>query len=172
MGCPNWWLYPIIEAFYRPEWSKGGTTWKWILTIFKYKNECYKQLEWKKLMKKNGGICQVSMFPSLGMVLKLSKKVRFSQFRADLSKKPKCVKAIYVHASESSHRTLSESDMVYRGLSHRSWDISDENTKKDTENSLTSNPTISETASHSIINNSISRKCVTRPIMMHLCKLL
>ena len=84
------------------------------------KNECYKQLEWKKLMKKNGGICQVSMFPSLVMVLKLSKKVRFSQFRADLSKNPKCVKAIYVHAFESSHRTLSENDMVYRGLSHRS----------------------------------------------------
>ena len=33
--------------------------------------------------------------------------------------------AIYIYASESSHSTFSENDMVYRGLSHRSWDISD-----------------------------------------------
>ena len=33
--------------FYWPGWTKRGTTWKWILTIFKYKNECYKQIEQK-----------------------------------------------------------------------------------------------------------------------------
>ena len=55
------------------------------------------------------------------MVLKLSKKVQFLQFCADLiSKKPEPVKAIYTYASEISHYTLSENDMVYRGLSHRS----------------------------------------------------
>ena len=32
--------YPKIEVFYRPEWTKRGTTTKWILTIFKYKDEC------------------------------------------------------------------------------------------------------------------------------------
>ena len=53
------------------------------------------------------------------MVLKLSKKVDFLQFRADLSKKPESVKAIYIDASESSHYTLSV-NMIYRGLSHRS----------------------------------------------------
>ena len=32
--------------------------------------------------------------------LKLSKKVHFLKFRADLSKKSKSVKAIYIHATE------------------------------------------------------------------------
>ena len=50
------------------------------------------------------------------MVLKLPKKVQFLQFCADLSKKSKSVKAIYIYASESSHYTLSENDMIYRGL--------------------------------------------------------
>ena len=51
---------------------------------------------------------------------KLPKKDHFLQFCADLSKKPKSVKALYIHASESSHYTLSENNMVYRVLSHRS----------------------------------------------------
>ena len=33
------------------------------LSILKFRNECYKQLEWKKYMK-NGVICIVSMFSS------------------------------------------------------------------------------------------------------------
>ena len=74
---------------------------------------------------KNGVICLVSMLPSWVMVLKLSKKVDFLQFCADLSKQCKSVKAIYIYASESSHYTLSENVMVCSGLSHRSWDISD-----------------------------------------------
>ena len=52
--------------------------------------------------------------------LNCSKKCFFFQFCADLIKKPKSVRAIYIYASESSHYTLSENDMVYRGLSHRS----------------------------------------------------
>ena len=59
------------------------------------------------------------------MVGKLSEKVHFLQFCADLIKKSKSVKAIYIYASESSHYTLSENAMVYSGPSHRSWDISD-----------------------------------------------
>ena len=50
------------------------------------------------------------------MVLKLSKKVHFLQFCADLGKKLKSVKAIYICASENSHYTLLENDMVYRGI--------------------------------------------------------
>ena len=88
---------------------------KWMLQIVKE----------EKVDGKNGVICLVSMFPSWIMVCKLSKKVQFLQFCADLSKKSKSVKAIYIYASESSHYTLSENAMVYRGLSHRSWDISD-----------------------------------------------
>ena len=37
-----------IQVFYRPKWSKRGTSWKWISAIFKYKNEYQKQLERKK----------------------------------------------------------------------------------------------------------------------------
>ena len=62
-----------------------GVPWKWILSIFKFKNECYKQS--RKSSWKNGAICIVSMFPSPVMVLKLSKKVHFLQFCTDLSKK-------------------------------------------------------------------------------------
>ena len=48
------------------------------------------------------------------MVLKLSKTVHFLEFCADLSKKPKSVKPIYIYVSESPHYTLSENDLVYR----------------------------------------------------------
>ena len=54
-----------------------------------------------------GVICQVCMYHSWVMVYKLSKKVRFVQFCADLSKKSKSVKAIYIYVSESSHYILS-----------------------------------------------------------------
>ena len=70
------------------------------------------------------------------------------------------VKAISIYASKSSHYTLSE-NMFYRGLSHRSWDITHWNIKKCadsaeiSQNSSTSNPNISVTLSHSIINNTI-----------------
>ena len=43
----------------------------------------------EKVDEKNGIICLVSMFPSWVMVLKLSKKVHFSQFCAGLSQNPK-----------------------------------------------------------------------------------
>ena len=65
------------------------------------------------------------MFPSWVMILKLSKKVHFFQFYADLRKKSKPVKDIYIYASETSYYTLSENDMVYTGLSHCPWDNSD-----------------------------------------------
>ena len=61
----------------------------------------------EKVDEKNGVICLVSIFPSWAMVLKFSKKFHFIKFCGDLSKKPKSVKAIYIHASESSHYTLS-----------------------------------------------------------------
>ena len=77
----------------------------------------------EKADEKNGVICLVSMYPSWVMVRKLPKKEHFLQFYADVSKKPKSVKAIYIYASERSHYTLSENGMVYRGPSHRSWDI-------------------------------------------------
>ena len=70
--------------------------------------------------EKNEVICLASMFPIRVMVHKLSKRVQFLKFCVDLSKKPKSVKTIYIYASECSDYTLSENDMVYRGLRHRS----------------------------------------------------
>ena len=80
----------------------------------------------EKLDETNEVICLVSMFPSWIMVLKLSKKVHFLQFCADLSKKRESVEAIYIYAYESFHYTLSESDVVYSGLNYRSWGFSDD----------------------------------------------
>ena len=62
----------------------------------------------EKVDEKNGVICLVSVSPSWVMIYKLSKKVHFLQFCADLSKKSRSVKAIYIYASESSHYILSE----------------------------------------------------------------
>ena len=93
--------------------------------------ECFQIQKWmlqtvraEKVDEKNGVICLVFMFPSWAMVCKLSKKVHFLQLCADLSKTSKPLKAIYIYASESCLSTLSENGMVYRGPSHRSWDIS------------------------------------------------
>ena len=77
----------------------------------------------EKVDEKNEVICLVSIFFFWVMILKLSKKVHFLQFFADLSKKAKSVNAIYIYASESSHYTISENGMGNRGLSLCSWDI-------------------------------------------------
>ena len=53
-----------------------------------------------------------SMFPFWVMVLKLSKKLQFLQFCDDLNKISESVTAIYIYASESSHYTISENDIV------------------------------------------------------------
>ena len=70
----------------------------------------------EKVDEKHGVICLVSMFPSEVMILKLSKKVHFLQFCADLSKKSKSIKAIYIYASERSRYVLSENDIVYHAM--------------------------------------------------------
>ena len=75
---------PKSKVFYKLEWIKVRTTWKWILTIFRYKNECYKQLEWKKYMK-DRVTWLVFMFPFCFWYL-IVWKVHFLQFFADLSK--------------------------------------------------------------------------------------
>ena len=103
------------------------------------------------------------------MILKLSKKVYFLQFCADLGQKPKSVKAIYMYISEKYLYRLSENVLVYGSLSHRSWGISNYNIKKDADsaeiyqNSSISNTNIFKTLSHSIINNTIFWKRLTKP---------
>ena len=66
----------------------------------------------EKVDEKNGIICLVSMFPSWIIVLKLSKKVHFLQFYANLNEKSKTIKAIYIYASERSRYSLSENGIV------------------------------------------------------------
>ena len=65
----------------------------------------------KKVNEQIGVIRLFSMFPSRGMVFKLSKKAHFLQFCSDLNKKPKSIKAIYIYASKRSLYTLSESSI-------------------------------------------------------------
>ena len=107
---------------YRPEWTKGGTTWKWILSIFKFRNEYYKQIG--KSRWKNGVICLVSMFPSWVMVLKLSKKVHFLQFCADLSTESRSIKAIFIYVFGRYRYALSENGSVYYEITYCFGDIS------------------------------------------------
>ena len=56
------------------------------------------------------------MFPSWNMFFKLFKKVHFLQLCADLIKKSKSIKAIYIDLSERSCFALSENSIVYYAI--------------------------------------------------------
>ena len=56
----------------------------------------------EKVDEKNGVTCLVFVFSSWVMVLKLSEKVHFLKFCADLTEKCKSIRAIYIYASERS----------------------------------------------------------------------
>ena len=107
------------------------------------------------------------MFPSW-VWFSIVEKCVFLQYCSDSSKKFNSITAIYIYASEISYYSLSENDMVYRGLSHRSRDISNYNIKKDADsaeiygNSSILNPNIFKILSHSIISNATFWKCITR----------
>ena len=57
------------------------------------------------------------------MVLKLSKEGHFLQFSADVSKKFKHIKVIYIHASERSSCALSENGIFYYTITYCFGDI-------------------------------------------------
>ena len=57
------------------------------------------------------------------MVLKLPKTVHFLQICADITKKYKSIKAIYLYLSERPHHALSKNSICCRGLSKGSRDI-------------------------------------------------
>ena len=57
------------------------------------------------------------------MAFKLFKKVHFLQFCADLRKKSKSIKAIYIYASERPCYELSENGIVYYGTTYCFGDI-------------------------------------------------
>ena len=52
------------------------------------------------------------------MVLKLSKRVQFLKFCADLSKKSKSIKAIYIYESKKSRYVLSANGIVYYAMTY------------------------------------------------------
>ena len=57
------------------------------------------------------------------MVLKMSKKLHFLQFCADLSKKSKSIKASYIYATERSRYAVSENSIVYYAMTNCFGDI-------------------------------------------------
>ena len=132
----------------------------------------------KKVDEKNGFICLVSVFPSWVMVLKLSKKVHFLQFCADLSKKSKSIKAIYIYASERSRYALSEIGVVYYAMTYcfRGMSVWSRSILKNFcwvsifSDILISN--ISWMVAQTPINHSIFWKSVMRLFQMHKCELL
>ena len=58
------------------------------------------------------------------MVLKFSKTEHFLQFCADLSKKSKSIKAIYMYTSQRSRHALLENGIVYYAMTYSFEDIS------------------------------------------------
>ena len=64
-------------------------------------------------MKKWGHMFSFTCFLTEFSSLNLKKKCMFMQFRADLSKKSKSIKAIYIHIS---HYELSENSIVYYAM--------------------------------------------------------
>ena len=109
-----WWGFQIdsfwlkMEVFYRPECTQWGWgrrwagTWKWIFSVFKFRNECYKQVDHKQVDEKIGIICLAPMFPTWVMVPNVYKKVHC------LCLSRKSVKAIYIYPPFRSSYALSE----------------------------------------------------------------
>ena len=72
------------------------------------------------------------MFPSFFMVSKLSKKMHFYNLVLTSARNLSLLKQFtYMDVKVSSHS--SENDMGYRVLGHHSWDISNQNIKKDAD---------------------------------------
>ena len=63
------------------------------------------------------------MLVSWFMVLKLSKKVDFFEFFADLRKKSRSIKAIYIYVTKRSRYALSENGIVYYAMTYCFGDI-------------------------------------------------
>ena len=73
---------------------------------FQIQNRISQTFRAQKLDEKNRVIFLVYFFPSWVMVLKFPKKVHFWKICADLSKKSKSIKIIYLYPSERPHHAL------------------------------------------------------------------
>ena len=125
-----WWAV-WIGSFWPKNWDilqtrldQKGDHMKMNFEFFQIQKWILQTVRSEKVDEKNGVICLVSMFPSWVMVLKLSKKMHFLQFCAELSKKSKSSKAIYIYASERSLYALSENGIVYYTMTYCFGDIS------------------------------------------------
>ena len=74
----------------------------------------------EKVDEKMGSFVRFPCFLSELWSLNCPNKCIFCNFVLTSARKSKSDKAIYIYGSESSYYNLSENDMVYRGLSHRS----------------------------------------------------
>ena len=122
-------FWPKNEVFYRQEWNKEGATWKWILSIFKFRNECYKQLEQKKKRKKWLHLSSFHVLFLISYVLKLSKKCVFSNFLLTPARNLSLLKSkskyiyIYIHIYERSRYAFLENGNVYYAMTYCFRDI-------------------------------------------------
>ena len=117
MSCLNW---GILQT----RMDQIGDHMKMSFEYFQVQKWMLQTFRSEKRDEKYGVICLVSMFPSWVIVLKLSKKVHFLQFCADLSKKSTPIKAIYKYASKRSRYTLSENGIVYYAMTYFFGDVS------------------------------------------------
>ena len=83
-----------MRNFTNQNGSKGGPHENEVWLFSKTKMNVTNRVE--KVDEKNEVICLVFKFPFWVVALNLSRKVNFSPFCADFSKKPKSVKAIYI----------------------------------------------------------------------------
>ena len=102
---------------------------------FQIQNWISQTVRAQKVDEKNGVICLISFFLSWDVVLKLPKLVHFFQIYADLSRRPKHIKAIYSYPSERPNHALSENTIFYR---------------------------VPKLTAHEILKNKISRKVLTQ----------
>ena len=129
MGCPNRSLLSKIEVFYRPEGTKEGVKGKWMLTIFKFKNKCYKQSgknRWKWGYLSSFYVSFLSCDPlnyfSNFVLTSARNLLSFTKYLRQTLVVKWCTHAhTHTHTPASSHYTLSENGMGYRGLGYRSW---------------------------------------------------
>ena len=109
---------------------------------FQIQKSMFQTVTAEKVDEKMGLFVQLPCFLPELWSLNCPKKCIFCNFVVTSGRNLSLWKQIYIYASESSHYTLSQKDMVYRDMSH---------------------PNISETVRHTIINNTIFWKYVTRP---------
>ena len=96
---------------------------KMIFEYFQIQKWMLQKVRVKKIDEKNGVFCLAFMFSSWVMVFESSRKMHFLQFFADLSRKTKSVKAIYIYASERSCYALSENGNVHYAMTYCFGDI-------------------------------------------------